>query len=309
MLQPQRVDLNALLTSLDKVLPGLMGERIVVSVDMAPDLPAIRADPSAIEQVIMNLAMNARDAMPDGGRLTLETSAIELDEAYVGRHSEVIAGSYVRLAITDTGHGMDIATCERVFEPFFTTKEQGKGTGLGLATVYGLVKQSGGYIWVYSELGHGTVFKVYLPVAEAATSTRPPAPGSHRYGGSETVLVVEDEDAVRLLGCQILRRYGYSVLEARNPLDALRVAERHQEAIHLMVTDLVMPHMSGQDLADRLRQARPAMRVLLMSGFTEPTIAGRDATAGIAFLQKPFTPAALARKVRAVLDGSTSRLS
>jgi CheY-like chemotaxis protein len=241
--------------------------------------------------------------MPTGGRLTIETSNVELGNAYAETHSVVVPGRYVRLSLSDTGRGMDRTTSARVFEPFFTTKEQGKGTGLGLATVYGIVKQSGGYIWVYSEPGHGTVFKIYLP----PTESRVVAAASHGRDGAlvrgwETVLLVEDEDAVRALAREVLRRHGYAVLEARHGVDALRVAERHTDDIHLMITDVVMPHMSGRDLADRLSVVRPAMKVLFMSGYTDHAVMHRDLTPGTAFLQKPFTPDVFARKVRSVLD-------
>ena len=211
------------------------------------------------------------------------------------------------LAVSDTGAGMDAATRARVFEPFFTTKEQGKGTGLGLATVYGIVKQSGGYIWVYSEPGHGTVFKVYLPPAQTRA-----APSEHRHrqdqrhrAGWETVLLVEDEDAVRALAREVLRRHGYVVLEARHGVDALRVAERHPDDIHLLITDVVMPHMSGREVAARLGTVRPKMKVLFMSGYTDHALMHRELTPGEAFLQKPFTPEVFARKVRHVLDSRT----
>src|SRR5207247_675355 len=227
-----------------------------------------------------------------------------LDSAYASTHVTVAPGRYVMLAVSDTGQGMDAATRARVFEPFFTTKPQGKGTGLGLATVYGIVKQNGGYIWVYSEVGQGTVFKVYLPLAMSATAPLGAelSAGAPKHRGWETVLLVEDEDAVRALAREVLRRHGYVVLEARHGLDALRIAERHQDAIHLMVTDVVMPHMSGRDLAQRLAEVRPNMKVLFMSGYTDHAVVQRDLTLGSAFLQKPFTPESFARKVRRVLD-------
>src|SRR5437762_2126132 len=265
----------------------------------------VRVDPASIEQILVNLAVNARDAMPLGGRLTIETANIDLDETYAVTHVTMQPGRYVMLAVGDTGEGMDAATSARVFEPFFTTKEQGKGTGLGLATVYGMVKQSGGYIWVYSEPGHGTTFKVYLPHAEQRTAMQVEHPGRRQTDaahGWETVLLVEDEDAVRALAREVLRRHGYVVLEARHGVDALRLAERHTDDIHLMVTDVVMPHMSGRDLAERLSAVRPKMKVLFMSGYTDHAVMHRDLTPGSAFLQKPFTPEVFARKVRTVLD-------
>src|SRR2546426_1072509 len=303
MLQPQVVDLNALVRQLEKLLRRLISEDVELVTALAPSLPAVKVDPASIEQVLVNLAVNARDAMPDGGRLTIETSTVELDSSYVGTHPSVVPGRYVMLTGSDTRQGMDAATRARIFEPFFTTKDQGKGSGLGLATVYGIIQQSGGSIWVYSEPGQGTSFKVYLPTTESTASTR----ASDRGGDSakkgwETVLLVEDEDAVRALAREVLRRHGYVVLEARHGLDALRLAERHPDTIHLMVTDIVMPHMSGRDLADRLAEVRPKMKVLFMSGYTDHAAMHRHLTPGAAFLQKPFTPETFARKVRSMLD-------
>jgi PAS domain S-box-containing protein len=305
MLQPQVVDINTIVQQLEKLLRRLISEDVELKTALAPELMPVRVDPASIEQILVNLAVNARDAMPLGGRLTIETSNVELDEAYAVTHMTVKPGSYVMLAVSDTGQGMDEATRARVFEPFFTTKEQGKGTGLGLATVYGMVKQSGGYIWVYSEPARGTVFKVYLPHAENRIQANPEHPGRRQTDGMhgwETVLLVEDEDAVRALGREVLRRHGYVVLEARHGVDAIRVAERHTDDIHLMVTDLVMPHMSGRALAERLSNVRPKMKVLFMSGYTDHAVMHRDLTPGSAFIQKPFTPDAFARKVRTVLD-------
>jgi PAS domain S-box-containing protein len=305
MLQPQIIDLNTLVRQMEKMLRRLIGEDIELVTPLGSDLKQVKVDPASIEQVLVNLAVNARDAMPLGGRLTIETAMMDLDDAYAETHVTVIPGRYVMLAVSDTGQGMDAATRARIFEPFFTTKEQGKGIGLGLATVYGIVKQSGGYIWVYSEPGHGTVFKVYLPPSDvAASAARPvePASQSEKHRGWETVLLVEDEDAVRALAREVLRRHGYVVLEARHGLDALRVAERHQDPIHLLVTDVVMPHMSGRDLARRLADARPNMKLLFISGYTDHAVVHRDLTPGSAFLQKPFTPENFAQKVRSVLD-------
>ena len=244
----------------------------------------------------MNLAVNARDAMPNGGRLTIETANVELDDTYAVTHVTMTPGAYVMLAVSDTGDGMDAATRARVFEPFFTTKEQGKGTGLGLATVYGIVKQSGGYIWVYSEPGHGSSFKVYLPpTASPSPAPRIAARCPPIAPGWETVLLVEDEDAVRALAREVLRRHGYVVLEARHGVDALRVAERHTDDIHLLVTDVVMPHMSGRELAERLAAERPALKTLFMSGYTDHALLPEDLTPGAEFIQKPFTPDVFAR--------------
>ena len=304
MLQPQIVDINTLVRQLEKLLHRLLTEDIVLVTALAPDLQTVKVDPASIEQVLVNLAVNSRDAMPEGGQLTIETANVELDEVYAETHVTVIPGRYVMLAVGDTGEGIDAATKARIFEPFFTTKEQGKGSGLGLATVYGIVKQSGGYIWVYSELGHGTVFKVYFPVAESRSGAAREGGGSAdlRTQAWETVLLVEDEDAVRALGREVLRRHGYVVLEARHGVDALRLAERHPDDIHLMITDVVMPHMSGRELAERLCSARPNMKVLFMSGYTDHALMNRALTPGSSFLQKPFTPETFARKVRQVLD-------
>ena len=304
MLQPQIVDINTLVRQLEKLLHRLLSEDIVLVTALAPDLHTVKVDPASIEQVLVNLAVNSRDAMPEGGQLTIETANIELDSAYAETHVTVIPGQYVMLAVGDTGEGIDAATKARIFEPFFTTKEQGKGSGLGLATVYGIVKQSGGYIWVYSEVGHGTVFKVYFPLAESHASPAHEA-GSDadlKRQGWETVLLVEDEDAVRALAREVLRRHGYVVLEARHGVDALRLAERHTDDIHLMITDVVMPHMSGRELAERLCSVRPNMKVLFMSGYTDHAVMNRALTPGSSFLQKPFTPETFARKVRQVLD-------
>jgi len=306
MLQPQIVHLNAVVQQLEKLLRRLISEDVELSTSLAPDLMTVRVDPASIEQILVNLAVNARDAMPLGGRLTIETANVELDETYAVTHVTMLPGRYVMLAVGDTGEGMDEATRARVFEPFFTTKEQGKGSGLGLATVYGMVKQSGGYVWVYSEPGHGTMFKMYFPPAEqraaASAAEHPGRRTSDGKQGWETVLLVEDEAAVRALAREVLRRHGYVVLEARHGVDALRVAERHNDEIHLMITDVVMPHMSGRDLAERLSRVRPKMKVLFMSGYTDHALMHRELTPGGAFLQKPFTPEGFARKVRSVLD-------
>jgi PAS domain S-box-containing protein len=303
MLQPQVVDINALVRQLEKLLRRLISEDVELVTALAPNLPAVKVDPASIEQVLVNLAVNARDAMPRGGRLTIETATVELDSTYTVTHPSVEPGRYVMIAVSDTGEGMDAATRERVFEPFFTTKEQGRGSGLGLATVYGIVKQSGGSIWVYSEPGQGTSFKVYLPPTDSSVPARTAGTGIDvARKGWETVLLVEDEDAVRALAREVLRRHGYVVIEARHGLDALRLAERHPDTIHLMVTDIVMPHMSGRELADRLAEVRPKMKVLFMSGYTDHAAMHRHLTPGSAFLQKPFTPETFARKVRSMLD-------
>jgi two-component system, cell cycle sensor histidine kinase and response regulator CckA len=301
MLQPQVVDFNALIRQLQKLLRGLLGAPIELVSTLAADLAPVKVDPGSIEQILVNLAVNAKEAMPRGGRLTIHTANVTLDLSHVEGLVPMPPGRYVLLAIGDTGEGMDDATRARIFEPFFTTREQGKGSGLGLATVYGLVKQSGGYIWVESEPNRGTLFKVYLPPAESVMTPRSP----HRRAdlekkeGWETVLLVEDEDAVRSLARAVLRRHGYTVLDARHGVDALRLAERHRDHIHLLITDMVMPHMNGRDLAERLSSVRPTMKVLFMSGYMDPAVTP-DFSSG--FLQKPFTPETLARKVRLILD-------
>jgi len=305
MLQPQIVDVNGLVSSLATLLRRLVTENIHVVTQLGGDVPVVRADPSSLEQVIVNLAVNARDAMQPGGTLTIETATVDLDAAFAAKHLPMTAGRYVLLSVSDTGAGMDALTRGRIFEPFFTTKEQGKGVGLGLATVYGIVKQNGGYIWVDSEPGHGSVFRVYLPPAEVGASVRQAdagAGGDRRRRGWETVLLVEDEDAVRALAREVLRRHGYVVLEARHGVEALRLAERHPDDIHLLVSDVVMPHMSGSELARRLSADRPRMKVLFMSGYRDRAPLHQEPTVDAPLVQKPFTPETLARRVRSVLD-------
>ena len=304
VLEPRVLDVNTVVASTEKLLTRLLGEDVSLTTTLAAALGAVKVDPGQLEQIIMNLAVNARDAMPRGGRLSIETANVEMDESYVHGHPLARPGHYVMLAVSDTGTGMDAATQARIFEPFFTTKEAGKGTGLGLATVYGIVRQSSGFIWVYSEPGHGTSFKIYLPrVDEPVSPAGAPAP--QVVGGSETVLVVEDVAAVRAVTRQMLERQGYCVLEAANGATALSLARQHQSAIHLLVTDVVMPEVSGRELADQLVQLRPDMKVLFMSGYTDDAVVRHGILQeGIAYLQKPFTPDTLARKVRAVLDGS-----
>jgi len=304
MLQPQLVDINRLVRQLEKLLRRLISEDVELVTALAADLRPVTVDPASVEQILVNLAVNARDAMPSGGRLTIETSNVELDDASAAADSAMAPGSYVMIAVSDTGGGMDAATRARVFEPFFTTKEQGKGSGLGLATVYGMVKQSRGYIWVDSEPGRGATFKTYLPATTQPSGTQSATSEAGDPAGSETVLLVEDEDAVRALAREVLRRHGYVVLEARHGVDALRVAERHADEIHLLIADVVMPHMSGRELAERLATVRPAMKILFMSGYADHALVPDDVTPDAAFLQKPFTPELLARRVRRILDAA-----
>jgi PAS domain S-box-containing protein len=304
ILQPQLLDLNAVVGNVDRLLRRLIGEDVELITVLSPDLGRIKADPGQVEQVIMNLAVNARDAMPKGGRLTIETANVELDEDYVSRHVTVVPGRYVLLAMSDTGVGMEAPVLRRIFEPFFTTKELGKGTGMGLSTVYGIVKQSGGYIWVYSEPGQGTSFKVYFPqVGDAAASDASRTQLPELARGSETILVVEDEETVRHLILAVLRRRGYQTLEARQAQEALEFAEKHPGPIHVMLTDVVMPKMSGRELANQLATLRPEAKILFMSGYATNAIIHHGVLdPGTAFLQKPFTPDALVRKIRQILD-------
>ena len=305
LLQPRVLDLNVLVTESTKMLKRLLGEDIEVITSLDPTLGHVTADAGQLHQIILNLAVNARDAMPRGGQLTIETQNVVLDEEQL--HLSLPPGAYVLLAVSDNGSGMDQETLSRIFDPFFTTKESTKGTGLGLSTVYGIVKQSGGSIFVYSEPGRGTTFKIYLPRSDKAVSaTTEPRVEVDTLRGSETVLVVEDEEAVRKLIEQALRKYGYRVIEATNGAEALRVCENHDPPIRLMVTDVVMPGMSGRELAARVREQLPDLRVLYMSGYTDDTVIRHGLLdASMFFLQKPFTPSALARKVRETLDQPT----
>lgn len=307
VMQPKVFGVNNVVSELEKMLRRMIGEDIELRVSLHPDLGNIKADPVQLEQVIMNLVVNARDAMPKGGKLTIETSNVYLDQTYATEHMSVEPGTYVMLAISDTGCGMDKDTRQRIFEPFFTTKAQGKGTGLGLSTVYGIVKQSGGNIWVYSEEGRGSTFKIYFPqVREEAEeyrrlTTKPEAPR-----GSETILLVEDADWVRKLARQLLERAGYRVVEASGAEEAIRIIDTSTNGtkIDLVLTDVIMPGMSGNDMSKQLLTKRPDLPVLYMSGYTDDAIVQHGVLEpGINFIQKPFSPDALALKVREVLDG------
>jgi PAS domain S-box-containing protein len=304
VLQPKTLDLNSIALNLDKLLRRLMDENIEMITRVDENLGAIKADPAQIEQVIMNLVVNARDAMPKGGRLTLETANVELDSLYAADHVSVRPGRYVMLAVSDTGTGMDRDTVAHIFEPFYTTKESGRGTGLGLSTVYGIVKQSGGYIWVYSEPGRGSTFKVYLPrVDEVVPGPRGEKQITDSRRGTETILLVEDEDGVRELAKTVLTAQGYQVLVTGRPDEAIAMLRDHKQEIQLLLTDVIMPNMSGRELARRVSAVRPDIKVLFMSGYTDNVIsAGGMLEEGISFLQKPFTPTVLLQKIREVLN-------
>jgi CheY-like chemotaxis protein len=304
LVAPRVLNLVEAITGTERLLRRLLGEDIELRVKVEPGLGAVLADPTQIEQIIMNLAINARDAMPQGGRLAIELSNVQLDEKYVATHGTVAPGAYVLLAVGDTGTGMDRETQARIFEPFFTTKEHGRGTGLGLATVYGIVKQCGGDIWVYSEPGAGTTFKVHLPrVAEAAARAPRATPVPAARGGSETILIVEDEDALRSLAQRALERQGYTVLTAPNGAVALELAESHRGSIELVISDVVMPGMGGRPLVEELQRRSPGLRVLFTSGYTTDEVVRRGVmTSETPFLPKPFGITELARKVREVLD-------
>ncbi|MBI3981795.1 MAG: response regulator [Gemmatimonadetes bacterium] len=303
LLQPRVLNLNRVVEGIEGMLRRLVGEDVAITTKLAADLASVRVDPGQMEQVILNLAVNARDAMPQGGTLSISTANVELDEEYAEAHTSVSPGSYVMLAASDSGTGISGESKAHLFEPFFTTKETGKGTGLGLATVYGIVKQSGGYIWVYSEPGQGATFKIYLPQVNDSPEELGPTPQEAPRGGSEVVLLAEDDRSVRTLAATILRKQGYTVLEASNGQEAIALAETHQGPIELILTDVVMPQLGGGLMVERLLALRPAARVLYVSGYTDDTVARQGLLQpGVQYLEKPFTPSALLRKVRQVLD-------
>ena len=289
------------------MLQRLIGEGIALKTILGESLGRVLADPDQIHQVIMNLALNARDAMPNGGKLKIETANVEFRESSTAIRPDTIPGCYVLMTVTDDGHGMDEPTRQRIFEPFFTTKEVGKGTGLGLATVYGIIRQSGGWIDVSSEVGTGTSFKVFLPRIDKRLAPGLGGSGVSTGRGSETILVVEDQEAVRCFAVAALKQYGYPVIEASNGNETIAIAKAHRGPIHLLLTDVVMPGMNGKELSERLKRLRPNLKVLFISGYPADVIAHRGVLdAGVAFLNKPFSPEELAQKVREVLTGTSS---
>jgi CheY-like chemotaxis protein len=305
MLQPRVLDLKQILEQSQATLQRLMGEDVKLEVSLAGSLGHIEADPGQIEQVLLNLAVNARDAMPKGGRLTITASNVELDESDKKRHEPIVPGNYVRLTVEDTGCGMDAKTQLRIFDPFFTTKEVGKGTGLGLATVYGIVKQTGGYIWVYSEVDQGTAFKIYLPriegtlrpVEQQKTAELPVVKGC------ETILFAEDSESLREMATEYLQSVGYRVIPAASGKDALLRAKDFNGTIHLLLTDVVMPELNGPELAKEMVSIRPRIKVIFTSGYASEALANRGSLdPAVAFIQKPYRPKALARRIREILD-------
>jgi hypothetical protein len=307
LLELKVIDVNAIVEDMERLLRPLIGENIELTTRLVNGVGCTRADAGQLEQVIMNLVVNAKDAMPSGGKMIIRTGNVSLDESYRREHTFIKPGPYIMISVRDTGHGMDRETQARIFEPFFTTKEKGKGTGLGLSTVYGIIKQSGGYVFVQSEVGGGTIFTIYLPRVDEPLETHGVAPAaSAAAGGSETVLLVEDEESVRQLVRETLETRGYRVLEAENGQTGLVLAGRHKEKIDLIITDVVMPGMSGHELVQQLLKLRPEVKVLYLSGYTEDAFAGEGIAESKAFLQKPFTLQSLSRKVREVLGQPTS---
>jgi signal transduction histidine kinase len=303
VLEPKPLNLNEVVADLETMLRRLVGEDIELLTRLDPALEHVMADAGQMHQVLMNLSVNARDAMPNGGLLIIETLNVDVGDGYRSSHMESMRGPFVMLTVSDSGFGMDQETQQRIFEPFFTTKRSGAGTGLGLSTVYGIVKQSGGWIWVYSEPNRGTTFKIYLPrVRITAAEPRTPASSEDRLHGSETVLIVEDQAEVRNLTVRVLAKFGYRVLSAAGGREALALCEKHTDIIHLVITDVVMPGMTGRELADRLQQMKPELKVLYVSGYTADAIAHQGVLdPGVAYLPKPFSPDGLLRKVREML--------
>jgi two-component system cell cycle sensor histidine kinase/response regulator CckA len=297
------LNLNDLVREMERMLRRVMGEEIELITNLGSEIQTVRADPGQVEQVVLNIALNARDAMPGGGKLTIETNNAEVTQESGREHPGLSLGSYVVLSLTDTGSGMDPSVRSRVFEPFFTTKEH--GTGLGLSTSYGIIKQTGGDIWVESRPGSGTTFRIYLPVAQQISEEVAAPQSSTPFQGTETILLVEDEEGVRRVVETMLKRRGYKVLSSGSPAEALAIAESHQDEIHLLIADMVMPHMSGQKMAERLMVTRPHLRVLYVSGYGDQI----DARTAFAFLQKPFSTEELALKVREVLRESVKSAS
>jgi PAS domain S-box-containing protein len=307
MLQPRVLDLKEILERVQATLERLIGEDIQLKVSIEGSLGDIKADPGQIEQVLLNLAVNARDAMPKGGRLNIVASNVELDESDKKRHEPIVPGKYVKLTVEDSGCGMDAQTQLRIFDPFFTTKEVGKGTGLGLATVYGIVKQTGGYIWVYSELNQGTAFNIYLPRIERTPHALEQKVADLPVTGSETILFAEDSESLREMAVEYLQSVGYTVVSAASGIDALERAKDFTGTIHLLVTDVVMPELNGPQLAKRIAEERPGIKVIFTSGYASDTLGDRGSlNPAVAFIQKPYRPKALARRIREVLDASTT---
>jgi PAS domain S-box-containing protein len=307
-IEPRVVDANAIVRDIEKLLKKLLGEDVELTIHLQPNAGNIKIDPSQLEQILMNLSVNARDAMPGGGKLILETACVELDETYARQHLGAKAGDFLMLVVSDTGTGMDSQTMARIFEPFFTTKVEGRGTGLGLSTVYGVVKQNNGYIMTYSEVGHGTTFRIYFPRVRESPELRDKRPHQAEFAkGSETILIVENEEALRELARELLEANGYKVIEAERGENALRLVEGSQTPIDLLLTDVVMPGMGGKQLAKRLLERRPGLRVLYMSGYTDDVINNRGVLPdNTLLLPKPFTRAVLLRKVREALSTKIS---
>jgi CheY-like chemotaxis protein len=307
IIQPKVLDFNVVLQDLANMLPRLLGEDVALEFDYAPSLPKIEADTGMLEQIVMNLAVNSRDAMPKGGKLFIGTSSVDVDEAYVSRQPEARVGRFVCLTITDSGCGMDRQTLTRIFEPFFSTKEVGKGTGLGLATVYGIVKQHQGWIEVTSQVGSGTTFKVYLLVTarEDDASDETPATRQPIRGGKESILVVEDEPILRELVCEILSHYAYRVIEAGSGVEALKVWDEHNGQVDLLLTDMVMPEgMTGTEVAAQLRKRKPELKVVFTSGYSAEVMGTDFSQSDKVFLAKPYLPSRLAQVVRQCLDAT-----